>query len=198
MVHSLEKLFVIERALKPTNESVGFKACAEGKLSLLHKVVYYIMYRIMVIKVHGLSSIITLSAKLAPWLLGTIPTGNVAFTLTNEMIRALFKFHTDSSVVNLKTCAHDMGSSTLSKKSPTLPELVFSIKMKCPYGTELTRRPRSQADVVKRGLYRTSDRKTMNADIHGAANIIRKSNHRLNFERVARGLWANPLRVKLS
>ncbi|WP_067928396.1 RNA-guided endonuclease InsQ/TnpB family protein [Alicyclobacillus shizuokensis] len=51
---------------------------------------------------------------------------------------------------------------------------------------------------VKRGLYRASDGQLVNADINGAANILRKSNHRLNFERVARGLLANPLRVKLS
>ncbi len=50
---------------------------------------------------------------------------------------------------------------------------------------------------MKRGLYRTKDDRTLNADVNGAANILRKSNHRLNFERVARGLLANPLRVKL-
>lgn len=51
---------------------------------------------------------------------------------------------------------------------------------------------------VKRGLYRASNGATVNADINGAANILRKSNHRLDFERVARGILANPLRVKLS
>lgn len=51
---------------------------------------------------------------------------------------------------------------------------------------------------IKRGLYRTSNGQLVNADINGAANILRKSNHRLDFERVARGLLANPLRVKLS
>lgn len=51
---------------------------------------------------------------------------------------------------------------------------------------------------VKRGLYRASNGQTVNADINGAANILRKSNHRLNFERVVRGLLANPLRVKLT
>ena len=50
---------------------------------------------------------------------------------------------------------------------------------------------------VKRGLYRASDHRVLNADVNGAANILRKSNHRLDFERVARGLLANPLRVKL-
>ena len=51
---------------------------------------------------------------------------------------------------------------------------------------------------IKRGLYRSGDGHTLNADVNGAANILRKSNHRLDFERVARGLLANPLRVKLT
>ena len=52
---------------------------------------------------------------------------------------------------------------------------------------------------VKRGLYRTKDGLALNADVNGAANILRKSNHRLTSgERVARGLLANPLRVKLT
>ena len=51
---------------------------------------------------------------------------------------------------------------------------------------------------VKRGLYRTADGHLFHADTNEAANILRKSNHRLDVERVARGLLANPLRVKLT
>jgi IS605 OrfB family transposase len=52
---------------------------------------------------------------------------------------------------------------------------------------------------VQRGLYRTKEGLALNADVNGAANILRKSNHRLTSgERVARGLLANPLRVKLT
>ncbi len=50
----------------------------------------------------------------------------------------------------------------------------------------------------QRGLYRTKNGPGLNADVNGAANILRKSTHRLNLERVARGLLANPLRVKLT
>jgi len=51
---------------------------------------------------------------------------------------------------------------------------------------------------VKRGLYRASNGEILNADANGAVNILRKSNHRFSDgERVARGLLANPLRVKL-
>ncbi len=51
---------------------------------------------------------------------------------------------------------------------------------------------------VKRGLYRAANGQPLNADVNGGGNILRKSNHRLDFERVARGLLANPLRVKLT
>ncbi|MFX4261156.1 RNA-guided endonuclease InsQ/TnpB family protein [Pelotomaculum propionicicum] len=50
---------------------------------------------------------------------------------------------------------------------------------------------------VKRGLYRSREGFLVNADTNGAANILKKSNHRLDFQRVARGLLANPLRVRL-
>jgi IS605 OrfB family transposase len=51
---------------------------------------------------------------------------------------------------------------------------------------------------VKRGLYRANNGEMVNADVNGSANILRKSNHRFSDgERVARGLLANPLRVKL-
>ena len=51
---------------------------------------------------------------------------------------------------------------------------------------------------IHRGLYRSATGTKMKADCNGAANILRKSNHRLDIERVARGLLANPLRVKLT
>ncbi len=51
---------------------------------------------------------------------------------------------------------------------------------------------------VKRGLYRAANGQTLNADVNGGGNILRKSNHRPDCERVARGLLANPLRVKLT
>ena len=38
---------------------------------------------------------------------------------------------------------------------------------------------------VKRGLYRTADGHLFHADTNEAANILRKSNHRLDVERVA-------------
>ncbi|MGL6341784.1 MAG: RNA-guided endonuclease InsQ/TnpB family protein [Waterburya sp.] len=51
---------------------------------------------------------------------------------------------------------------------------------------------------IKRGLYRTKDKHLVSADINGSANILVKSKHGLNFERVSSGFLANPLRINIS
>ena len=51
---------------------------------------------------------------------------------------------------------------------------------------------------IKRGLYRSKLGSLINADVNGAANILRKSKQRLNFERLCSGFLANPLRIRLS
>ncbi|MBR8830490.1 MAG: transposase [Chlorogloea purpurea SAG 13.99] len=51
---------------------------------------------------------------------------------------------------------------------------------------------------IKRGLYRTKDKHSVSADINGAANILVKSKHGLDIERVSSGFLANPLRMKIS
>ena len=51
---------------------------------------------------------------------------------------------------------------------------------------------------IKRGLYRTKEKHLCNSDINGGANILVKSKHRFNFERVSSGFLANPLRIFIS
>lgn len=51
---------------------------------------------------------------------------------------------------------------------------------------------------IKRGLYQTKSKRLVSADINGSANILVKSKHRLNFERVSSGFLANPLRIYIS
>jgi len=50
---------------------------------------------------------------------------------------------------------------------------------------------------IFRGLYQSKKKIRYSADCNGAANILRKSNHGLDFQRVASGLLKNPLRVNL-
>lgn len=50
---------------------------------------------------------------------------------------------------------------------------------------------------IKRGLYRTKHGFLVNADVNGAANILKKSKHKA-LSRVSRGCLAQPLRVKIS
>lgn len=49
-----------------------------------------------------------------------------------------------------------------------------------------------------RGLYRFSDGRIVNADVNGAANILRKSKQNFDFEGLCRGLLASPLRIRVS
>ena len=51
---------------------------------------------------------------------------------------------------------------------------------------------------IHRGLYKTKDGTIVNADINGAANILRKSKQNFDFEGLCRGLLASPLRIRLS
>ncbi|MGK7938431.1 MAG: RNA-guided endonuclease InsQ/TnpB family protein [Xenococcaceae cyanobacterium] len=51
---------------------------------------------------------------------------------------------------------------------------------------------------VKRGLFRTKDKHFVSSDINGSANILVKSMHRLDFQRVSSGFLANPLRIFIS
>ena len=51
---------------------------------------------------------------------------------------------------------------------------------------------------IYRGLYRSKEGRNINADVNGAANILRKSKQRLEIERLCRGFLDNPLRIRLS
>lgn len=51
---------------------------------------------------------------------------------------------------------------------------------------------------VYRGLYRSKDGRILNADVNGAANILRKSKQNLQMEGLCRGVLATPLRIRLS
>jgi len=51
---------------------------------------------------------------------------------------------------------------------------------------------------IKRGLYRSKSGRLINADVNGAANILRKSKQRLDFERLCVGFLDNPLRIRVA
>ena len=51
---------------------------------------------------------------------------------------------------------------------------------------------------IKRGLYRSKSGRLINADVNGAANILRKSKQRLNIERLCVGLLDNPMRIRVA
>lgn len=51
---------------------------------------------------------------------------------------------------------------------------------------------------VHRGLYRYSDGRIANADLNGAANILRKSKQNYDFVELCKGLLASPLRIRIA
>ena len=51
---------------------------------------------------------------------------------------------------------------------------------------------------IRRGLYRSSDGTVINADVNGAANILRKSKQNFDHKELCKGLLDSPLRIRLS
>ena len=51
---------------------------------------------------------------------------------------------------------------------------------------------------IKRGLYKSKSGRLLNADVNGAANILRKSKQRLDLERLCVGFLDNPLRIRVA
>lgn len=51
---------------------------------------------------------------------------------------------------------------------------------------------------IHRGLYRFADGRIANADVNGAANILRKSKQNFDFEELCKGLLDSPLRIRVS
>ena len=51
---------------------------------------------------------------------------------------------------------------------------------------------------IQRGLYQFADGRIANADVNGAANILRKSKQNFVFEELCRGLLGSPLRIRVS
>ena len=51
---------------------------------------------------------------------------------------------------------------------------------------------------IKRGLYKSKDGRLINADVNGAANILRKSKQKVNFEQLCTGLLDSPMRIRVA
>ena len=66
------------------------------------------------------------------------------------------------------------------------------------YNADNPREYKFSGERIKRGLYRSSDGRIVNADVNSAANILRKSSRNFDFEELSRGLLASPLRIKLA
>lgn len=66
------------------------------------------------------------------------------------------------------------------------------------YDTKNTKRYEFSGKRIKRGLYQTSDGKTLNADVNGALNILRKSNVVSLMGLYSRGELSTPIRIRVA
>ncbi len=66
------------------------------------------------------------------------------------------------------------------------------------YNTDNPSKHKFSGRRIKRGLYQTANKHLVSSDINGSANILAKSKHRLDFQRVSSGFLANPLRISIS
>jgi IS605 OrfB family transposase len=51
---------------------------------------------------------------------------------------------------------------------------------------------------IKRGLYQSKNGTILNADVNGAANILRKCKQNVDFDKLCKGLLASPVRIRIS
>lgn len=51
---------------------------------------------------------------------------------------------------------------------------------------------------IKRGLYQSKNGTILNADVNGAANIMRKCKQNVDFDKLCKGLLASPVRIRIS
>lgn len=51
---------------------------------------------------------------------------------------------------------------------------------------------------IKRGLYQSKNGTILNADVNGAANILRKCKQNVDFDKLCKGLLASPARIRIS
>ena len=66
------------------------------------------------------------------------------------------------------------------------------------YGAQMPYTGTFSGKRIKRGLYKSKSGRLLNADVNGAANILRKSKQKVNFERLCVGLLDSPLRIRVA
>ncbi|WP_181280650.1 RNA-guided endonuclease InsQ/TnpB family protein [Aphanothece hegewaldii] len=85
----------------------------------------------------------------------------------------------------LKALCSRYGIEYLEQEESYSSKASFYDQDKIPvYNADNPRQDKFSGQRVKRGLYQTKDKHLVLADINGSANILVKSKHRLNFERV--------------
>lgn len=82
--------------------------------------------------------------------------------------------------------------SYTSKSSFLDEDVLPEYKAEQPYGGIFSGRR------IKRGLYQSKNGTILNADVNGAANILRKCKQNVDFNKLCKGLLASPVRIRVS
>lgn len=82
--------------------------------------------------------------------------------------------------------------SYTSKSSFLDKDILPEYKAEQPYTGKFS------GERIHRGLYKIKNGTTINADVNGSANILRKSKQNFDYEKLCIGLLASPLRIRLS
>lgn len=88
-------------------------------------------------------------------------------------------------------CYIEQEESYTSKSSFLDNDILPEYKAEQPYTGKFS------GKRIHRGLYKSFDGTVINADLNGAANILRKSKQNFDFEELCRGLLASPQRIRL-
>lgn len=88
-------------------------------------------------------------------------------------------------------CYIEQEESYTSKSSFLDKDILPEYRAEQPYTGKFSGRR------IYRGLYKSFDGTVINADLNGAANILRKSKQNFDFEELCRGLLASPQRIRL-
>ena len=88
-------------------------------------------------------------------------------------------------------CYIEQEESYTSKSSFLDNDVLPEYKAEQPYAGKFS------GKRIHRGLYKSFSGTIINADLNGAANILRKSKQNFNFEELCRGLLASPQRIRL-
>ena len=110
---------------------------------------------------------------------------SIAFKKFKEKLETQYKKHEITLILQ---------EESYTSKSSFLDDDILPV-----YDPSLEEKPKYKFKGIReeRGLYKTQDKKYINADVNAAANIIKKRKHEFNYERLYKWVQTAPIKIKL-